>query len=185
MQAVLSKRSNNECEICQSDATLASFFIPESPDTTANSHVYVCNVCLTNIAAQKDCDLLHFRCLTNSMWSSTPAVQVLSYRLLHNCLPESWAQDAIEMLYLDDELLHWAQAGLSADNEATIDANGVSLQAGDAVTIIKDLDVKGANFTAKRGTAVRNISLSANPLHIEGKVNGQRIVIIAAYTKKN
>jgi protein PhnA len=123
--------------------------------------------------------------LANSMWSSTPAVQVLSYRLLHNCLPESWAQDAIEILYLEEELLQWAQAGLAADNEATIDANGVTLQTGDAVTIIKDLDVKGANFTAKRGTPVRNISLSENPLHIEGKVNGQRIVIIAAYTKKN
>ena len=71
------------------------------------------------------------------------------------------------------------------DIEQTLDVNGAPLKAGDSVTIIKDLDVKGANFTAKRGTAVRNISLSDNPLHIEGKVNGQRIVIIAAYTKKN
>ena len=185
MQAVLSERSNNQCELCQSDEPLAPFFIPESPDTTANSHVNICNTCLTNIAASKDCDLQHFRCLTNSMWSTTPAVQVLSYRLLHNCLPESWAQDAIDMLYLDDEYLQWAQAGLAGDTEPTTDVNGVTLQAGDAVTIIKDLPVKGANFTAKRGTPVRNISLSENPLHIEGKVNGQRIVIIAAYTKKN
>jgi len=119
------------------------------------------------------------------MWSPTPAVQVLSYRLLHNCVPENWAQDAIDMLYLEDELLQWAQTGLALNNEPTVDVNGVKLQAGDAVTIVKDLDVKGASFTAKRGTPVRNISLSDNPLHIEGKVNGQRIVIIAAYTKKN
>ena len=185
MQAVLSERSNKQCELCQSDESLAPFFIPESPDTTANSHVNICNTCLTNIAASKDCDRQHFRCLTNSMWSPTPAVQVLSYRLLHNCLPESWAQDAIEMLYLEEDLLQWAQAGLAADREPTTDVNGVTLQAGDAVTIIKDLVVKGANFTAKRGTPVRNISLSENPLHIEGKVNGQRIVIISAYTKKN
>jgi len=58
------------------------------------------------------------------------------------------------------------------------------LQAGDNVTLIKDLDVKGANFTAKRGTMVRGIGLTDNPEHIEGRVNGTRIVIISAYTKK-
>ena len=72
-----------------------------------------------------------------------------------------------------------------SNDEPTLDVNGVALKPGDSVTIIKDLDVKGAGFTAKRGTPVRNIGLSDNPLHIEGRVNGQRIVIIAAYTKKN
>jgi protein PhnA len=89
------------------------------------------------------------------------------------------------MLYLDDETKAWADSGVADEREPTLDVNGVQLATGDAVTIIKDLDVKGANFTAKRGTPVRNIGLSDNPLHIEGKVNGQRIVIIAAYTKKN
>lgn len=185
MQSTLSQRSNNACELCQSTDNLSSYLLPESPDTTANCQVYICSVCATNIDAGSNCDTQHFRCLSNSMWSTTPAVQVLSYRLLQNCSGETWAQDAIDMLYLDDELLQWAQAGVAAQREATLDVNGVALKAGDAVTIIKDLDVKGANFTAKRGTAVRNIGLSENPLHIEGRVNGQRIVIIAAYTKKN
>jgi protein PhnA len=43
--------------------------------------------------------------------------------------------------------------------------------------LIKDLPVKGKGFTAKRGTAVQRISLVAdNPAHIEGRVDGQRIV---------
>jgi protein PhnA len=130
-------------------------------------------------------DIKHWRCLNDAMWSTVPAVQVLAYRLLHKCSAEAWAQDAIDMLYLDDETKAWADSGVADDREPTLDVNGVALAAGDAVTIIKDLDVKGANFTAKRGTPVRNIGLSDNPLHIEGKVNGQRIVIIAAYTKKN
>jgi protein PhnA len=47
------------------------------------------------------------------------------------------------------------------------------------------LDVKGANFTAKRGTAVRNIRLvHDNPEQIEGKINGQGIVILTQYVKK-
>jgi protein PhnA len=64
--------------------------------------------------------------------------------------------------------------------------NGVRLQAGDNVVLIKDLNVKGGGFTAKRGTAVRNISLDQNnPIYIEGKVNGQTIVIITEYVKKS
>jgi protein PhnA len=60
------------------------------------------------------------------------------------------------------------------------------LQAGDTVTLIKDLVVKGANFTAKRGTAVRNISLVRdNPEHIEGRVNDQHIVILTQFVKKS
>lgn len=56
---------------------------------------------------------------------------------------------------------------------------------GDTITITKDLNVKGTNFTAKRGTAVRKIFLVAdNPKQIEGKINSQRIVILTKFTKK-
>jgi protein PhnA len=59
-------------------------------------------------------------------------------------------------------------------------------ESGDTVTLIKDLNVKGAGFTAKRGTAVRNISLVPdNPEHIEGRVNGQQIVILTKFVKKS
>jgi protein PhnA len=51
--------------------------------------------------------------------------------------------------------------------------------------LIKDLNVKGANFTAKLGTAVKGISQVANNSeHIEGKVNGQQIVILTKFYKK-
>jgi len=67
-----------------------------------------------------------------------------------------------------------------------MDSNGAVLEAGDTVTLIKDLNVKGAGFTAKRGTAVRNISLVAdNHEHIEGRINGQRIVILTQFVKRS
>ena len=93
----------------------------------------------------------------------------------------------MDMLYLDDETRSWAEAASdeALNKEPTLDANGVALSAGDNVVIIKDLDVKGANFVAKRGTPVRGISLTDNPAHIEGQVNGTRIVIIAQYVKKS
>jgi protein PhnA len=59
------------------------------------------------------------------------------------------------------------------------------LQNGDTVTLIKDLDVKGAGFTAKRGTSVKNISLvEDNPEHIMARVNGSQIVILTKFVKK-
>jgi len=47
------------------------------------------------------------------------------------------------------------------------DANGAILADGDSVQIIKDLKVKGANQTLKRGTAFKNIRLTDDPEEIE------------------
>jgi len=119
------------------------------------------------------------------MWSTTPVVQVMAWRMLSRISPEPWAQDLLDMMYLDEEMEKWARAGLPADDAVpTADSNGAPLAAGDTVTLIKDLDVKGTGFTAKRGTAVRGISLTDNPEHIEGRVNGVRIVILTKFVKK-
>ena len=96
--------------------------------------------------------------------------------------------DLLDMMYLDDDLRAWAEANMPTeddDREPTKDINGTLLQEGDDVTIAKDLDVKGAGFTAKRGTMVKNIHLTDNPRHIEGKVNGIQVVLVAAYMKKS
>jgi len=91
------------------------------------------------------------------------------------------------MLYLDEETKAWAEAGVKeepTDQPPTLDSNGTPLHSGDSVTIIKDLDVKGAGFTAKRGTVVKNIALTDNPEQIEGRVNGVRIVLLGKFLKK-
>jgi protein PhnA len=123
------------------------------------------------------------------MWSQVPAVQVMAWRMLSHLEAEGWPQDLLDMLYLEDDVLVWAKAAGSDvdedDTPPTLDNNGAVLQSGDTVTLIKDLDVKGAGFTAKRGTAVRNISLTNNPEHIEGRVNGVRIVLLTCYLKKS
>ena len=118
------------------------------------------------------------------MWSEDAATQVLAARML-NRLSQStdWARDLLDQLYLDEDLQAWVE------NEALKlvhkDSNGATLSAGDTVVLIKDLPVKGAGFTAKRGTAVRGISLVAdNAGHIEGRVEGQRIEILTEFVKK-
>jgi protein PhnA len=130
----------------------------------------------------------HWRCLNDSMWSQVPAVQVMAWRVLKKLSVEPWAQDLLDMLYLEEDVQKWAEAGISEEDDDTIptlDSNGSPLEAGDSVTLIKDLDVKGAGFTAKRGTAVRNISLTSNPEHIEGRVNGVRVVLVSKFLKKS
>jgi protein PhnA len=134
-------------------------------------------------------DSNHWRCLTESMWNENTPVQVMAWRMLSRLNSESWAQDALDMLYLEDDVLTWAK--LTGEGEAVDsslihkDSNGVTLVAGDTIVLIKDLPVKGTSMIAKRGTSVRKIGLSPdNAEHIVGRVNGQSIVILTQFTKK-
>ena len=93
----------------------------------------------------------------------------------------------LDMMYMNEETSEWAKS-LEPDEDAVVhlDSNGVKLEAGDTVILIKDLAVKGTSMVAKRGIAVRRISLDQNnPNHIEGKVDGQHIVILTQYVKKS
>jgi protein PhnA len=184
LQDAVIARANNACELCNSTSETEVYMVPESPDETAGSAIFTCGTCRSQLEGEESLDPLHWRCLNDAMWSPTQAVQVVAYRMLSRLSSETWAQDALDMMYLDDDARTWAEAGL-IERDATLDCNGTALQTGDNVHLVKDLNVKGAGFTAKRGTPVRGISLCDNPLHIEGKVNGTRIVIIAAYTKKS
>jgi len=182
-------RSDSKCELCATTNGLAAYAIPPEADSSADQAVLLCSTCLGQIENPDTVDANHWRCLNDSMWSQVPAVQVMAWRMLTRLRAEGWTQDLLDMLFLDEETLAWAQAdGDGAASEDAVvhrDSNGVELAMGDTVTLIKDLNVKGANFTAKRGTAVRGISLVADHAEqIEGRVNGQKIVILTQFVKK-
>jgi len=180
----LQNRSESKCELCESTDGLSVYAVQPTRNDNADDHAYLCANCIEQIENPDKINPNHWRCLNASMWSPIPAVQVLSWRMLHQLKGEGWTDELLEMLFLDDETLEWAQA-LSGSGVKHVDANGVVLEAGDTVVLTQDLKVKGANFTAKRGTAVRRISLVAdNPEHIEGKIDGQRIVILTKFVKK-
>lgn len=188
-EQILLQRSDSRCELCTAEQNLTVYNVPPDNEDSAEKSVLLCDLCKQQIANPETMDVNHWRCLNDSMWNPEPAVQVMAWRVL-NCLStEAWAQDLSDMLYLEPEVLSWAELASIGSNEeddiaATMDNNGTKLVAGDTVTLIKDLDVKGAGFTAKRGTVVKNISLTDNPKHIEGRVNGVRIVLVADYLKK-
>ncbi len=187
-EQTLMQRCGSKCELCSSDSNLTVYEVPPVSTPNADSSIMICDACHGQINNPGDMDVNHWRCLNDSMWSQVPVVQVMAWRLLKRLSTESWAQDLFEMLYLDDKLREWAEAVSDEsydDVVPTKDSNGNILQDGDTVTLIKDLDVKGAGFTAKRGTAVRGISLTSNPEQIEGRVNGMRIVLLTCFLKKS
>lgn len=187
IERILQERSGNQCELCKDDTALSVYPIPPENEASDEKAVLLCATCREQIEQPELLDPNHWRCLNDSMWSQVPAVQVMAWRMLSRLREEVWARDLLDMLYLEDEVMAWAKQGHAQEQEpedVTRDCNGAELQAGDNVTLIKDLDVKGAGFTAKRGTTVRNISLTDNPEQIEGRVNGVRIVLLTCYLKK-
>lgn len=177
------------CELCNSSSALGAVHVaPHSDDNIATS-ILACDICQAQISGTVEMDTNHWRCLNESMWSEVDAVKVVAWRLLHRLQGqgEDWAQDLLGMMYMEPDVQSWAEAGSAETSEAIVhkDSNGHMLAAGDTVTLIKDLDVKGSSLTAKRGTSVRNISLVADDAgQIEGRVEGQRIVILTQYVKK-
>lgn len=185
----LAERSGEKCELCSSTVGLTTYVVEPGNEKNLDETIAVCSTCFNQINKTEEMDSNHWRCLNDSMWSEVPAVQVVSWRMLNRLRSEGWPQDLLDMMYLDEDNLKWAQAtGEGINDEDKIvhrDSNGAILQNGDTVVLTKELDVKGATFSAKRGTAVRNIRLvHDNAEQIEGKIEGQSIVILTQYVKK-
>lgn len=185
----LQQRSQSKCELCSSTAELTIYEVPPSSKGTEEDSILICETCTDQIENPDHVEVNHWRCLNDSMWSEVTAVQVVVWRMLTRLRSEGWPQDLLDMMYLDEESLSWAKAtneGEEDENEIIHrDVNGVVLQAGDSVVLIKDLKVKGSSLVAKQGTAVRRISLDRdNAEFIEGKVGPTQIVIITKYVKK-
>ncbi len=185
MEKELAKRSNGVCEICGSTESLTDYIVPPRTNSTMDNSIHICPTCNTQLNDEEQIVPNHWRCLNDSMWSEVEGVKVVAWRMLNHLKAEGWPNDLLEMMYIEDETIKWAQEGQNDDQLKHVDSNGVELLTGDSIVLIKDLKVKGGGFTAKRGTAVRNIRLvHDNHLHIEGKVDGQTIVILTEYTKK-
>lgn len=186
LSVALATRSESRCELCSATRDLSAYTVPPKSSDLPEDQIVVCTTCLTQIENPEQTDANHFRCLNESMWTPVPAVQVMAYRLLQRLNTESWAQDALGTIYLDDATMEWAE---SANTDTAIihkDSNGNILSSGDTVTLIQELNVKGSSLTAKRGTAVRRIRLDPNNAeYIEGKVEGQQIVILTKFVKKS
>ncbi len=189
LERELIKRSGGVCELCAATENLKEYVVLPTKKGGLDESILACPTCISQIENPGNEDLNHWRCLNDSMWNENTPVQVVAWRMLSRLRSAGWTKDLLDMMYLEEDVLAWAQAtGEGEDDENKIihrDVNGVILQAGDSVVLIKDLKVKGSSMVAKQGTAVRNIKLDhENAQYIEGKVDSQMIVIITQYVKK-
>ncbi|MEH1006200.1 PhnA domain-containing protein [Winogradskyella sp. ECml5-4] len=188
LERELQKRSGSKCELCGNEEKLSEYTVSDIKENGLKTVLYACNVCTEQMNDSDAIDVNHWRCLNDSMWSEHNAVKIMAWRML-NRIKADWTQDLLGMMYMEEDILELAKAsGDGEDEENKLihrDVNGVILEHGDSVVLIKDLKVKGSSMVAKQGTAVRNIRLDhENETYIEGRVDGQQIVIITEYVKK-
>ncbi|WP_276133126.1 PhnA domain-containing protein [Polluticoccus soli] len=189
LQERLTARSENKCELCQATGKLNIYEVPPQTGGYEENTILICDKCLAQIEKKEELDNSHWSVLTTSMWSEVPGVQVASWRMLNRLKNETWASEALDMMYLDDERLAWAKATGDHENDATVelhrDANGAQLFDGDTVVLTKSLDVKGTSIKAAVGTVIRNIHLvKDNVEQIEGRIEGQMIVVLTKYVRR-
>jgi len=159
------------CDLCGSDVNVKEYQVKPKDEK-----VNLCETCLSQIESG-NLDETHFNCLNDAMWSENPAIKVLSYRLLK----QLGRTDLLDMMYLEDDEQAWADY----EEEVLKDSNGNILKDGDSVTVIKDLEVKGAGKTVKRGTTVKNIRMCDVAGHVSCKVDGiGSIYLKAEFLKK-
>ncbi|MFN8237689.1 MAG: PhnA domain-containing protein [Chitinophagales bacterium] len=189
VESDLRVRSNNQCELCTSTNNLSVYDVPPHPQQRIEDSLLVCETCGNQLNRKEPMDSAHWKCLLDSMWSEVPAVQVVAWRMLSRLRNESWAVDAVDMLFFDNATMAWAKSTGDHENSSEVDlhkdSNGNILQNGDTVVLTKSLDVKGSNLNARMGTVVKNIRLvHDNTEQIEGKIEGQTIVILTKYLRK-
>ncbi len=189
IEEILSARSNQSCEICGAVNEVQLYEVQPQDGRDENNCIMACAKCRAQVDKKESLDPEHWKILSTSMWSEVPAVQVVSWRMLNRLRQESWAADLLDMLYLDEANLQWAKATGDHVNDATVelhkDAYGVELLQGDTVVLTKNLDVKGSTVNARLGTVIKNIRLVAgNTEQVEGKIEGQQIVILTKYVRK-
>ena len=181
MSTKLPEISRQVCELCMSIENLSSYNVP--PDGYPDNEVTICITCLSPP------DSSHWGFLSETMWSDRQAIRVLSWRMLDWMKSETWAADNLEMMYMDDNTQKWAEAGQDTDcgREPVVhkDANGNILRDGDSIVLTKSLDVKGSSLNLKMGTMMWNIRVvNDDEGQIEGKVNGQLLVVLTKYIRK-
>lgn len=190
LERELLKRSDSTCELCGNKENLDLYTYENFPAAESEASFIICSVCKEQFEDPEKVVPNHWRCLNDSIWSTVPAVQVTAFQMLSRLKNEGWPQDLLDMMYMEEELKTFAKSQMVSEESTTSeivhkDSNGAVIEAGDTVVLTKDLNVKGSSLTAKRGTAVRRVSLvHDNPEQIEGKVEGQQIVILTKFVKK-
>lgn len=107
----LARRARSKCELCEASGVPLAIYevapVPAEPDF--DHCLMTCETCREQLEKPKRIQSDHWRCLTKSIWSDVPAIQVLSLRYLRQFAEQhQWAADTLEIAYLTPEVEEWA-----------------------------------------------------------------------------
>jgi protein PhnA len=195
---------DGHCELCNAPKANQVVLVHNLMGHPNDDYSLVCDLCLKTLKTLETLETLetsrllpthetiknneYWRCLSGAIWGERLTTKVLCFQILSPMKSLLWVQELLDQIHIPPFILQSIvpDQGQQGDQGGpkVLDSNGVILNEGDAVTLIKDLDVKGAGFVAKRGTLVKSIHLTNNTTQIEGKVNGTTIILLTKFLKK-
>lgn len=104
----LARRSKSKCELCEKAGEKLGIFVlpPEPKVPDIDRCLLLCESCRDQAGEVKRFKAgEHWRVLVKTAWSPVPMAQVLAVRLLRRqANSQPWAREALDLLYLDDEI---------------------------------------------------------------------------------
>ena len=110
----LARRAKSKCEVCEAaGVSLKAYEVPPEPkEPELDRTILVCATCesaLTNPKTQFQPE--EWRSLANTIWTETPAAQVVIVRLLKRLADDAaWARETLDEAFLDPEIEEWANS---------------------------------------------------------------------------
>ena len=120
----LARRASSKCELCEAAGVSLKTYevapVPAEPDI--DHCLMICETCQEQLGhldskqndkfgkAPKEMQAEHWRCLGKTIWSTLPAAQVVSLRVLRQLENDyPWVGEILEHAYLDAEVEAWAE----------------------------------------------------------------------------
>ncbi len=111
----LARRAKSKCELTgAAGVRLLPYEVPPvAAEPDLERTLLVCEACHQVLEHPKKLAGRGWQCLAEVVWSDFPAVQVVAWRMLHELAKrEDWAREALDGVFLDDEVETWAKSAL-------------------------------------------------------------------------
>ena len=133
LEDLVKSRSAGVCELTGETGSLNYYEVKPTSGDQPDRVILICDKALAQIEKREEQDSSYWeKHLPTAMWSEVPGVQVVSWRMLNRFKTESWAVEALDMMYLDEETLEWAKASGDHLGDGNVvlhkDSNGNILQ---------------------------------------------------------